>query len=129
MFARCRPLSAWLLTTIFCGADPLWAQTRVGLPQNSTPAASSMKLARDEFLRQNHWVESRGQWQAFKVAPRNVEAMTGDQLRHESAQLTRTHQWDEASQRWLKRERRPGGKSVGQPLGQLVSQQTAQARP
>ncbi len=73
-----------------------------------------MKLARDEFLRHNHWDDSRSRWQAFKVAPRNVDAMTGDQLRYESAQLSRTHQWDEASQSWVKRDRGQAGLHLAQ---------------
>lgn len=105
MLQRCFTISCWALTLILA-ATPVAAQkTQANLSQASTPAPTPMKVARDEFLRNNHWDTSRGRWLAFKVAPRNVDAMTGDQLRYESAQLTRTHQWDESSRLWVKRER------------------------
>lgn len=107
MFQRVRPLPSLALTLLFA-TTPLWAQkTLAKLPQVSIAAPSQMHVARDEFLRLHHWVDARGRWQAFKVAPRNVDAMTGDQLRYEAAQLTRTHRWDEASQRWVKKDRSP----------------------
>lgn len=105
MFQRCLPIPCLVLTLIFA-ANPVWAQkTQANLSQGNTPAPTPMKVARDEFLRNNHWDTARGRWLTFKVAPRNVDAMTGDQLRFESAQLTRTHQWDEANRLWVKRER------------------------
>ena len=107
MLQRVQSLPVMALTLLFA-TTPLWAQkTSAKLPLLGTEAPGHMQVARDEFLRQNHWDESRGRWQSFKVAPRNVDAMTGDQLRYEAAQLTRTHRWDEASQRWVKKERSP----------------------
>ena len=124
MLLPCRPLPC-LALMLSLAANPLWAQkTQASLSQGSTPAPTPMKVARDEFLRQNHWDAARGRWLAFKVAPRNVDAMTGDQLRYESAQLMRTHRWDEANRLWVKRERGAAVQAVQPQAVQQMAQTT-----
>ncbi|HYS13684.1 MAG TPA: hypothetical protein VEN28_10265 [Burkholderiaceae bacterium] len=57
--------------------------------------------ARDEYLRNNRWDELSRRWTPLRSGPRDMSAMSREQVHAETLHFVRTHRWDETNEAWV----------------------------
>lgn len=72
----------------------------------SDSSRAQMKAARDQYLSTNRWDEANDDFTPMAGIPREMSTMSREAVKMETMQFVRTHDWDKASSKWVKKPMR-----------------------
>jgi hypothetical protein len=75
-------------------------------PFKSESSRADVKTARDRFLSTNRWDEANDDFTPMAETSRNWGSMSREDRKMETMQFVRTHMWDNASSKWVKKPMR-----------------------
>ncbi|MCK9382790.1 MAG: hypothetical protein M0P95_17230 [Sulfuritalea sp.] len=75
-----------------------------GGPYKSGKARADVLAERDAFLKENRWDPQKEEWVSIKAKPREVSKLPRDQVKSEALEFHRTHEWNEATGKYIERK-------------------------
>jgi hypothetical protein len=85
-------------------ASESWVLKQGVEPPAPMKGRAEVLKGRDDFLKNNRFDATTGSWVPL-AQPRVISQLSRDQVRKETREFLRTHEWDEAAEAWVARRK------------------------